>query len=206
MNKEQWSKPADKKRVEKTITALKNNGIEAEYFENSSTLKKRIFELIPDQAEVMTMTSVTLDKLGIPKEINESRRYNSVRNKLSSMDREEQHFEMQKLGSAPEYVIGSVHAVTEDGKVLIASNTGSQIPAYAYGSSKVIWIIGTQKIVKDIEEGMKRIYEYTLPLESERAKKAYGAPGSFVSKLFILNREITPGRITVLFVNEALGF
>ena len=93
-----------------------------------------------------------------------------------------------------------------DGKVLIASNTGSQLPAYAYGASKVIWIVGTQKIVNDLEDGMKRIYEYTLPLESERAQKAYGVAGSAVSKLLIVNQEVTPGRITIIFVPENIGY
>ncbi|MBI2631586.1 LUD domain-containing protein [Candidatus Pacearchaeota archaeon] len=204
--KEKWSKPADKIIVERTISALKNSGIESAYFENAESLKEHLFKLIPENAEVMTMTSVTLDKLGITREINETKIYSSVRNKMTLMNREEQHLEMQKLGTAPQYTVGSVHAVTEDGKVLIASNTGSQLPAYAYGSSRVILVVGTQKIVKDLNEGFKRIYKYTLPLESERAKKAYGVDGSFVSKLLIINKEVTPGRITILFLNENIGF
>ena len=152
------------------------------------------------------MTSVTLDKIGISKEINESGNYNSVRKKLMTMDRKTQGKEMQKLGAAPEYAIGSVHAVTEDGKILVASNSGSQLPAYVYSSNNVIFVVGTQKIVKNLNDAFKRIYEYTLPLESERAKKAYGVPGSFVSKILIINREINPGRIKLIFVNEVLGF
>ena len=97
-----------------------------------------------------------------------------------------------------------MHAVTEDGKVIIASATGSQLPAYAYGSSHVIWVVGSQKIVKDLDEGMKRVYEYVLPLENERAKKAYG--GSSINKLLIFNKEGTAGRITMIIVKEKLGF
>ena len=122
------------------------------------------------------------------------------------MDRNTQGLEMQRLGAAPEFVIGSVHAVTQDGKVMIASNSGSQLPAHAYGSSNVIWVVGIQKIVKNIDEGFKRIYEHSLPLESERARKAYNMPGSFVSKILIINKEIKPGRITIIFVPEILGF
>ena len=113
---------------------------------------------------------------------------------------------MKKTGAAPEYCIGSVHAVTQDGKVFIASNTGSQLPSYAYGSANVIWVVGTQKIVKDFDEANERIYKYTLPLESERARKAYGVPGSAVNKMLIVNKEVAPGRITIIFVNEKLGF
>jgi len=154
----------------------------------------------------MSMSSVTLDTVSISKEIQESEKYNSARKKLLSMDRRTQDLEMQKLGAAPEWAAGSVHAITEDGKVIIASQSGSQLPAYAFGSSHVIWVVGTQKIVKNIDEGMKRIYEYVLPLESERAKKAYGVPGSAVNKILIINKEAQKGRITIIFVNEVLGF
>lgn len=101
--------------------------------------------------------------------------------------------------------MGSVHAVTQDGHILIASNSGSQLPAYAYSAAHVIWVVGTQKIVKNIEEGMKRIYEYCLPLEDARAQKAYGV-GSAVNKLLIVNVEKVPGRITIILVKEKLGF
>jgi hypothetical protein len=153
------------------------------------------------------MSSVTIDTLGLSKEINETGKYNSVKAKLMKMDRKTQGLEMQKIGAAPEYALGSVHAVTEDGKLLIASNTGSQLPAYAFGASHVIWIVGTQKIVKDEDDGKKRIYEYVLPLESERINKVFNITvGSFVSKLLIINREIRPDRLTVILVKEKLGF
>ena len=202
-----WNKLADKKTVDKVIEALKANNIDAKFVETGQQAKEEVFKIIPEGAEVMTMSSVTLDTLGISKEIQESSKYNSVKNKLSSMDWKTQGMEMQKIGAAPEWAVGSVHAVTEEGNILISSNSGSQLPAYAYGSAHVIWVVGTQKIVKDTDSGIKRIYEYVLPLESERANKAYNiTTGSNVSKLLIVNKEINPGRITVIFVNEVLGF
>ena len=205
-NKNNWSKTANEEVVNTTISSLKNNGITAEYFEDESKLKDRIFQIIPQNAEIMNMTSVTLDSLGISKEIQESGKYNAIKNKIYSMDRKTQGREMQKLMSAPDYVIGSVHAVTQDGKIVVASNTGSQLPAYVYGSGKVIFVVGTQKIVKDLDEAFNRIYEYTLPLESERARKAYGVPGSNVNKLLIINKEIVPERIYLFFINKVIGF
>ena len=201
-----WDQLADEKTLEKTVAALKSNGIETVVVANGEEAKKKVLEIIPQNAEVMTMTSVTLDTIGIAKEINESGKYNSVRNKLFSMDRNTQPAEMNKLGAAPDWTIGSVHAATVDGKLLISSNSGSQLPAYAYASPHVIWAIGAQKIVKNTDEAIKRIYEYVLPLESERAKKAYGVPGSFVSKILIINKEIQPGRLTVVIIKEKLGF
>ncbi len=192
--------------IEKTAKALQANGIAVVIAENRAEAKKKALELLPQNAEVMNMTSVTLDTIGVAKIINESPEYNSVRNKLMAMKRETQGVEMQKLGAAPEWAVGSVHAVTEDGHVLIASNSGSQLPGYVYGSAHVIWVVGAQKIVKDTDSGIKRIYDYTLPLESERAHKAYGVPGSAVNKLVIINKEVTPNRLTMILVKEVLGF
>lgn len=204
MNK--WNQLADQQSINKTIQALKANGIEALFVESGEEAKKKVLEMIPQGAEVMNMTSVTLDTIGLPKEINESGKYNAVRTKLMTMDRATQGLEMQKMGAAPQWTVGSVHAVTEDGHALIASQSGSQLPAYVYGAAHVIWVVGAQKIVKNTDEGMKRIYEYVLPLESDRARKAYGVPGSNVSKVLIVNKEIQPGRLTLILVNEVLGF
>lgn len=128
-----------------------------------------------------------------------------MRKKFATMDAKTQGLEMKKLGAAPEWAIGSVHAVTEGGKVVVVSATGSQLPAYAYGSSHVIWVVGSQKIVKDLDEAAKRIYEYVLPKESERAMKAYGMASS-VNKRLIIDKEATPDRITMIIVKEKLGF
>lgn len=201
-----WDTLADDATIEKTIRALKQNGIDASVVATGAEAIKKVVSLIPDGAEVMTMSSVTLDTIGITKELNGSNRYKPVRDTLYAMNRETQRVAMLKLGAAPEWTVGSVHAVTQDGHILIASNTGSQLPAYAYSSAHVIWVVGTQKIVATTEEGMKRIYEYTLPLESERAKKAYGVAGSAVNKLLIINKEVVPGRLTIIFVKENLGY
>jgi len=192
--------------IQKTATALQSNGMEVIVVKDGAEAKSKVLELIPTGAEVMNMTSITLDTVSLAKEINESEKFSSVRTKLTSMDADTQAGEKRKLGAAPDYTVGSVHAVTEQGQVVVASNTGSQLPAYAYGSQKVFWVVGAQKIVQNLDEALKRIYEYVLPLEAERAKKAYGAPGSNVSKLLITNKEISPGRITVILVKEALGF
>ncbi len=199
--------PAD--QITKTIESLSKNGMSAEVVATAEEAKNRVVALIPHGAEVMDMTSITLASAGIAEVINTSGNYNSVRNKLNQLNRNTDSLLMQKLGAAPEWAVGSVHAVTQEGQVLIASNSGSQLPGYVYGSAHVIWVVGTQKIVSSVDEGMRRIQEYVLPLESERARKAYGLPEtwqSFVSKLLILYREPAPKRIHIIFVNEALGF
>lgn len=197
---------ASDETLNNVVIALQKNGIDASIVENGEAAKQKVIEMIPKGAEVMTMTSVTLDQIGITQIINESGDYDLVKEKLAKMDRATQGLEMQKLGAAPEWAIASVHAVTEEGQVFIASNTGSQLPASVYGSPHVIWVVGAQKVVKDFDMAMKRIYEYVLPLEAERARKAYGAPGSNVSKLLMVNKEVVEGRIIVILVKEKLGY
>lgn len=204
MNK--WNNPASNQSIKNAVKALKENGISTTVVETLDDAKKQVLELIPEGSEIMTNTSVTLDKSGISNEINGSGRYDAVKPKLASLDRATNNNLMQKLGAGPEYVLGSVHAITEDGKVLIASNSGSNIPNNAYGATNVIWVAGSQKIVKDLDEGFKRLYEHTLPLESKRAKKAYGVSGSFVSKLLIINRESNPNRIRLILVKNPVGY
>jgi L-lactate utilization protein LutC len=203
---QKWAQLASDQSITAAAAALEKNQVHALIVNTGQEAKQKVLELIPAGAEVMTMTSITLDTIGLTPEINESGKYKSVRTSLTQMDREKDGREMQKLGAAPEWSIASIHAVTEEGQIMIASNTGSQLPAAAYGADHVIFVVSTKKIVKNFDEGMKRIYEYTLPLESERAHKAYGVPGSAVNKMLIINHEVKPNRITVIFVKEDLGF
>lgn len=192
--------------INKTILALKANGINAEISNSKEDARKRIEELIPTGSEVMTNSSVTLEQSGINELINNSDNFVSVKNKLFSLDREKDNEEMQKLGATPNYSLGSVHAVTQDGIIIIASYTGSQLPGYAYSSNHVIWVVSAKKITDNLEDGLKRLYEYVLPLESERVKEAYGMEKSNVSKLLIINKEVDPQRLTMIIVKEDLGY
>jgi hypothetical protein len=204
-----WDKVASRQAIDRTLAALQANGVEAHLAGNGQEARKKVLSFLPAGAEVFTMTSITLESIGLVKEINESGNYTSVRNTLSRMNPQTQAREQRKLGSAPDFAVGSIHAVTEGGVVMIASLTGSQLPAYVHGAGTVIWVVGAQKIVKDIEEGLKRIHEYLIDKESARARKAYSLPDewkTFPSKVLLFNREIQPGRVKLILVNEALGF
>lgn len=202
---EKFGKIPDMRTIEKTANALKANGFDVFITGNGAQAKEKALELIPKNAEIMTMTSVTLDTIGLSRELDESGNYDSVRKKLAKMNRNTQKAEIRKLGAAPFWAAGSVHAITEEGQALVASATGSQLPAYAYGAEKLLWIVGAQKIVKNAEEGRQRIREYTFPLEDERALKTYGSH-SGINKMMLFNKEAVPNRITIILVNEKLGF
>ncbi len=197
-----YGRLADDGAIARAVEALRRNGIPAEVVKDGKEAKERLMKLIPEGAEVMNMVSATLDSIGASKEIAEGLRFDPVRRMLNAPGDKS---EKRRRGAAPEWAVGSVHAVTEDGRVIVASNTGSQLPAYAYGAGNVVWVVGAQKIVRNLEDGLKRVEEYVLPLENERAKKAYGVE-SAVSKMLIVNREMNPGRIRMIIVREKLGF
>jgi hypothetical protein len=201
----EWDKIADKAIIEKTMAALGRNGFAVMLVDTAEEAKRKVLELIPQGADVFTVTSRTTDTISLSAEINTSGRYDSVRNRLNAMDRTTQKREMKALGASPSWVVGSVHAVTEEGDVMIASASGSQLSPYAYGAEHVVLVVGAQKIVKTIDDGFKRIYEHSFVLENERAKKAYGV-GSSVNKILILKKEGVKERTTLVFVREVLGF
>jgi len=192
-------------QITTTEKALQDNGIAVTVVESGADAKKAVLGLLPKGAEVLTVTSQTVETIGLAAVINESGDYDAVRPKLNAMYGDEtKKREQRKLGTAPDYVIGSVHAITLDGRVLVASATGSQLPAYAYGAEHVIWVVGTQKIVANLDDAIKRLKDYVFPLEDERAKAAYGR-GSGINKKLVFNKEV-PGRITIILVKEKLGF
>lgn len=200
-----WTTLANDQSLHNTMAALKRHNIDSVAVNTGAEAKAKVLEMIPKGAEVMNMNSVTLETLGLVDAINASGDYDAVKPKLMKMDRKTQGREMRKLGAAPDWAIGSVHAVTEDGYVIIASNTGSQLPAYAYGAGHVIWVVGTQKIVPTMEDAMRRLHEYVVPREDVHMHEKFGV-GTHLNKLLTVYGDLIPERITVIFVKEALGF
>jgi hypothetical protein len=202
---QEFTKLADDEQIQRTAQALEARNVKVLIAENGAEAKHMFFELVPEGAEVFLGASVTLETLGIKDQIDNSGKYDAVRPRMFAMDRATQGREIRKLGSGPDYAAGSVHAVTEDGQILIASNTGSQLGPYAYGAGKVIWVVGTQKLVKNLEEGMRRIEEYCVPREEVHMQQLYNTHTG-LNKILIFNKEIRPDRITMIIVKEELGY
>jgi len=200
-----WGTRADDVRVKRTMAALEANGMTVLRASDAAAAKRIVLDLIPAASSVHQGASQTLDVLGITHEIEKSGRYAALRPRIWSMDREIEADDIRRLGAGPDVMLGSVHAVTETGSLLAASMSGSQLGPYASGAGRVIFVVGTQKIVRDLEEALLRIHEYAYRLEDARAQAAYGIH-SAVNKVLVINREITPGRITVVLVDEVLGF
>ncbi len=200
-----WGTRADDDRVKRTIVALEANGIGVRRAADAAEARRIVLELIPDGSQVHHGASQTLEVSGITEEIDKSGRYEPLRPRIWSMDRKTQADEIRRLAAAPDVMLGSVNAVTETGALLAASMGGSQLGPYVSGAGRVILVVGTQKIVSDFDEGLRRIDEYALPLEDARAQAAYGIR-SAVNKVLIIQREVAPGRITVVLVDAVLGF
>jgi acyl-CoA hydrolase len=195
---------ADRARLERTAQALEARGFAAEIADGAEHARSLVLDAIPEGSQVHSALSETLRELGITREIDESGRYDSVRARLAAMDRDKQGREMQRLGAAPDYIVGSAHAITDDGIILIGSGTGSQLGAYAYAAGKVILVVGHQKLVGDLNDARRRLVEYSLPREFARMQ-SLGHPGSLIGKTLTLEADFG-GRITVILVPERLGF
>lgn len=196
---------ASEQQIEKTVQALQAHGIHVVVCETGEEAKQYVLDLIPDEATVYDSPSLTLEATGLAEQIEHASRFQAVRSRLATMDRATQYREMRKLVATPEVLVSSVHAVTEEGEVLIASAAGSQLSAAVFGAGTVIWVVGTQKLVRTLEDGLHRVRDYCLPREDERARQAYGQP-SAINKLLLINAEHEPGRVTMVLVKQLLGF
>lgn len=188
---------------------LSKNGFATSIVETKEDAKKKVLEMVPEGSEVLVNTSITLEQSGILDAIDNSGKYTSVRKKIFSLDYQKDADEIRKLRSTQEFALGSAHAVTKNGQIVIASNSGSQLPGEVFGAKHVIFVISANKIVENIGEAEQRINEYIVPLESVRARKQYNLPetwNTFPSKLLIYNKEPAQDRVHVVLAKEVLGF
>jgi hypothetical protein len=200
----EFSLPAPRERLERARDALLKVNIATEIVPDRDAARDRVLELVPDGSEVHIALSETMRELGITEAVERSGRYRAVRPQLMKLDRATQRREMAKLASAPDFMLGSVHAVTEDGQLVVGSGTGSQLGPYANGAGQVILVAGAQKVVANVEEGLRRLREYSYPLEDARMKAA-GRVGTILAKTLIMAFD-SPGRTHLILVEEPIGF
>ncbi|TCC52542.1 hypothetical protein E0H75_01890 [Kribbella capetownensis] len=199
-----FTEPAPVQRLERAAAALSEHGFTVELLDDVAAARTRIKELVPEGASVFTGASETLRLSGIEEDLNASGRYEAVKPRTLAMDRATQADEIRRLRASPDVSVGSVHAATETGSLVIASGSGSQLPGYAGGAARAIWVVGAQKVVPDLTTALRRVEEHCLPLEDVRSRAAYGWP-SAITRLLILNAEFQD-RGTVLLLREAIGF
>jgi acyl-CoA hydrolase len=194
----------DDQTLAATVVALEEHGFSVQVADGLDAAREAVLALIPHGSSVMTNTSVTLQETGIADAINDGGPYESARNQMFALDFATQAQEMKAIGGQPDYALGSVHAITRDGTLVIASASGSQLASYAWGAANVIFVVGAQKLVPTLEAAHQRIYQHSLKLEDARAQAAYGQHSS-VGKILEIHQEL-PGRIHVVLIRQPVGF
>jgi acyl-CoA hydrolase len=194
----------DEHTLQTTVTALEEHGFSVEVVDDLNAAREAVLARIPQDASVMTNTSATLAETGIADAINDGGEYDSARNNMLALDFATQAQQMKAIGGQPDYALGSVHAITRDGTLVIASASGSQLASYAWGAANVIFVAGAHKLVPTLEAAHQRIYQHSLKLEDARAIAAYGQH-SFVGKVMEIHQEL-PGRIHIVLIRRQVGF
>src|SRR6202011_5351631 len=195
----------DEAALNATVVALEEHGFSVEVVGDLDAARQAVLARIPEGSSVMTNTSVTLAETGIADAINEGAgRWESARNKMFALDFATQAQQMKAIGGQPDYALGSVHAFTRDGTLVIASASGSQLASYAWGAANVIFVVGAQKLVPTLEAAHERIYQHSLVLEDARAIAAYGQHSS-VGEILEIPQEL-PGRIHIVLIRQVAGF
>lgn len=201
---EDFTTPASEATLQRTATALRERNFEVLVVDDASEARQVVLEHLPEGAEVHSGKSKTLEDAGIYQELQDSGRYDFLRNRYLKMNRETQAREIRKLSSAPDYMLGSPQALTEDGVLVAVSATGSQLGPYASGAGKVILVVGSQKIVPDLDTAVRRIREYVLPWEDARVRETLGV-GTALAKVLLIEREWSSDRTTVVLVRGSIG-
>jgi acyl-CoA hydrolase len=195
----------DEATLNATVVALEEHGFSVEVVSDLDIAREAVLARIPAGSSVMTNTSLTLEQAGIADAINDGAgRWDSARNKMFALDFETQAQQMKAIGGQPDYALGSVHAITRDGTLVIASASGSQLASYAWGAANVIFVVGAQKLVPTLAAAHDRIYTHSLPLEDVRAQAAYGQH-SQVGKILEIHTEL-PGRIHIVLIRQQAGY
>jgi acyl-CoA hydrolase len=197
--------PATADALQRAAKALRAHNHSVEIANTVADARTYVSSILPKDQMIFTASSETVRLSGLDDEINKSGNYRSIRQQMAKLDPKTQMSEMKRLGATPDVVVGSVHAVTEEGQLVVGSATGSQLGPYATGAGKAIFVVGAQKVVPDLEAAIRRLRFYSYPLEDIRARKAYGNP-STLAKILIINSEFPPGRSTVVLIREPIGF
>jgi hypothetical protein len=199
-----FARPASETELEALAARLRERNFEVLIVQSSADVRAAVLERIPEGATVHSGKSKTLEDAGLFKELMESERYDFIRRRTSKLDRKTQGDEIRRLGAAPDVMLGSVQAVTESGQMVVASASGSQIGPYASGAGKLILVIGSQKIVPDLDTALRRINEHVFPYEDARLRETLGV-GTKLTRWLVIEQDYYPGRTTIILVREPTG-
>ena len=189
--------------LETLARRLSERNFEVVIVDTGEQARTEVLARIPNGASVHSGKSKTLEDAGIFDELMGDR-YDFIRKRTMKLDRMKDRDEIRRLGSTPDVMISSAHAVTEAGQILITSASGSQIGPIASGAGKLILVIGAQKVVPDLDAAFRRIREVVFPYEDARLRQQLGV-GTKSTRTLILESDFMPGRTTIVLVREPIG-
>ena len=199
-----FAAPASEAQLEALADKLRARNFEAVIVQDGAEAKAEVLKRIPEGAQVHSGRSKTLEDAGLFKEFMDNEHYDFIRRRTLKMDRITQRDEIRKAGAAPDVMVNSVHAITEEGQIVVTSASGSQIGPIASGAGRLILVIGSQKIVPDLERALERIDKVVFPYEEAMVRERMNI-STFIGKVLIIRREWVDGRITVILVREPVG-
>src|ERR1700693_3797549 len=199
-----FTAPASEADVDKLAANLQARNFDVVIVQTGAEAKAEVLKRIPNGARIHSGKSKTLEDIGLFDTLMESDEYDFVRKQTLKLDRITQRREMVKLGATPDLIINSVPAVTEAGQLVVVSASGSQIGAISAGAETLILVVGSQKIVPDLDAAFQRIQDHVFPYEDARLMEMLGIH-TLWARTLILEREFTPGRSTVILVRNPVG-
>jgi LUD domain len=199
-----FAAPASEAELEALAGRLRERNFEVLIVDDGAAAREEVLKRIPEGASVHSGKSKTLEDAGIFGTLMEGDSYDFIRKKTLKLDRRTQRDEIRLLGAAPDVMLGSAHAVTEAGQIVITSASGSQIGPIASGAGKLILVIGSQKVVADLDEAFRRIQDHVFPYEDARLREAMGV-GTQITRTLILESDFLPGRTTIILVRQPIG-
>lgn len=203
-----YNKLPSEATLQKTAESVKARGINVEIVATKEEALELVQKLIPAGASVMTGASTTLTQIGLDDLlISGNHPWKNLKQDILAEKDPVKQGALRKESILADTFLGSVHAISETGELVIASATGSQLPSYAFSSNQVIWVAGAQKIATSLEDAIKRVRQYVFELEDQRMKSV-GAPGTTMGKLLIFEKEVPflQRQVTLVLVKEVLGF
>lgn len=202
----EWSKLPSEEDINQTVNAIRSRCINVVLVNNKEEALEKIKQMILKGSEVMAGSSTTLNEIGFTDYLKSGEHgWNNLHEEILKEKDLKMQGDLRRKSICAEYFLGSVNAISKNGELIACDNSGSRVGAYLFAAKNLILVVSVQKIADSLEDGMRRIREYVLPLEDARAKKAYGM-GSNTSKWIIIEKEIFPNRTTLILVKEKLGF
>jgi hypothetical protein len=198
-----FSAAAPEALIQAVAAALTANNMETVVVDTGQEAAQRVLDLVPEGAEVHSGKSKTIEDIGLHAAF-ESGPYEWIRGRYVKMDRQTQAREIRKLTGAPDYMLGSAQAIMQEGALVFASYSASQIGPIATGAGRVLLVVGSQKIVPNLEMAIRRIETHVFPYEDASLRAQLGV-GTKLAKLLVSYAGARPGRVTVFLVREPVG-